>query len=85
MEKVVQYLTDDERTTLLNQNSTMYLIGEKNIFENGDYTKRNNYLIFSDTQPIEMQLKEQVDNQQAIKDGMADMYIAIASIPGVVL
>lgn len=51
MIKKVQYQTGEERATIIEQNSHLFLIEEQNVTE-GDF------LIFTDTPPIEFLLKD---------------------------
>lgn len=74
----IQYIDSIDRQNKIDSNKDKILIEEQNIIE-------GNFLIFSDVKPLENQLIELQENQQTIKDGMADMYMLIASIPGVVL
>lgn len=74
----VQYTDQASRQAKLDANKDKFLIEE-------DHFTTGNFLIFDDTKPLDAQLADLRDNQQSIKDGMADMYIAIASMPGVVL
>ncbi|WP_353853162.1 hypothetical protein [Dehalobacter restrictus] len=59
MDLIFQYSSEDERQSLLTQNSGLYLIEEKNI-------KDGNFLIFSDVQRIEDRLASIEDTQDLI-------------------
>lgn len=78
MIKKIEYDTEQARQNIIADNANLILIEEQNITE-------GNFLIFTDEKPLENQIADLQDNQQTIKDGMADMFIAISSIPGVVL
>lgn len=56
----------------------MHVVAVSNVGE-------GNFLGFDDRVDIQPANQEILDGQQTIKDGMADMFIAISSIPGVVL
>lgn len=65
-----QYTTDEEKTTILNNNKDKILIEEQNITE-------GNFLIFSDVKPVENQISELQDNQLILMNAIADLYAAL--------
>ena len=51
MENKIQYITIEERNTIVSENANLFLIEEQNI-------KEGNYLIFTDIKPIEQEISE---------------------------
>lgn len=75
MEHIFEYSNADERKSIIEDNRDKYLITEKNI-------KEGNFLIFSDTRDIEMQVEQlQVDNTILLM-AITDLYEDIQTLKG---
>ena len=70
MNKIVNFTDEADRQRLEIENANMFLIEIR-------YGTTENTIIFSDTKPIETQLKEQADNQLTIMEALADIYLAL--------
>lgn len=78
MKYKIQYTDQEDRQAILDDNKDKILAEEDNITE-------GNFLIFEDiVLSSEPTIDEVLEGQQTIKDGMADMFILVASMQGTV-
>lgn len=59
-----QYRTEQEKQSILKQNANKSLIEEKNLIE-------GNFLVFSDTKPIEIQVGQLQQDNLVLMDALA--------------
>lgn len=69
----IQYTDSINRQAVIDAHKDLILTEEQNITE-------GNYLIFSDTKPLENQVADLQDNQLTIMGAIADLYSALPTV-----
>jgi hypothetical protein len=68
----IQFNTPTERQSIIEAHPTLTLIEEQNV-------KEGNFLIFSDTEPIEIQMQELKSDNLALMDAFATLYEGLSA------
>lgn len=82
---IIKYETQDEVQALTAAQTAlgMHLVAVSNITE-GNFLGFDDRDVVTPIPPEQVTMQQSMADQQTIKDGIADLYIAISSIPGVV-